>query len=405
VAPDSPVIILATIHTRIVNSCALRLANVTKDSKNPVGGIIHKNPENGEPTGELSECRTLIPISEYDFTETKNTIKKGIFDYWVKNGFTSVYSFSNRQEIKIFQQLQQERSLPLRIQMVLYDGENRLDLFESALKLGLSQGFGNDWLKFGGIKLTLDGAFMGMSAATYEPYQNVPQKDNCGIIKLENQQALKDLMLRIHDEGFQLLIHAFGDKAQDLILDGYDYILEKSPRSHRHRIEHFGNVMTNQDRINRAKRLDIIPVTTIQWLYSFADFIEPHLGPKRAEQSFVLRSMLDAGLKVCDCSDTFGAEPLSTNPFFNIWCAVNRQTYFEKTFLNEQAISVKEAIRLYTVNAAWAGFDEELKGSIEKGKLADFIVIDKDIFTIPQMQIKDINVDMTIIDDKIVYQR
>ena len=115
--------------------------------------------------------------------------------------------------------------------------------------------------------------------------------------------------------------------------------------------------------------------------------------------------MLDAGLKVANCSDTVGATPFSTNPFYGIWSAVTRETFLGNRLIPEEAISVKEALRLYTTNAAYSGFEEKVKGSIEPGKLADLIVIDRDILTIPENQIKDIKVDMTVLDGKIVYQR
>ncbi len=316
VAPYHPVVIFGTVHTRIVNTCALRKAQINKETPNPIGGRIHRNSLTGEATGVLSECRKLLPIPEYTFDQMRETLRQTIPEYWVKHGFTSVYSLSNALEIRAYQELFKDKALPVRIQTVLYDGENKLDLMESVLKLGLMQGFGNDWLKLGGIKFTLDGAFMGISASTYEPYHNDPNFPNYGILKFEDQNVFKEILLKVHNAGFQLLIHAFGDRAQDLALDGYEYVLNKNPRPHRHRIEHFGNILTNQKRISRAKKLEIIPVTSIQWLYSFGDFLETYLGPERAKQSFVLRSMLDAGLCVADCSDTFGAEPLATNPFF-----------------------------------------------------------------------------------------
>ena len=160
--------------------------------------------------------------------------------------------------------------------------------------------------------------------------------------------------------------------------------------------------MTSKERIDRAKALDIIPVTTVEWLYAYGDFIEHYLGRRRKEQSFVMRSMLDAGLRPANCSDCRGADPFSINPFFSIWCAVARQTFFGDRLLPEEAISVKEALRLYTTNAAYATFEEDAKGSIEPGKFADLIIIDRDTLTIPEDRLKDIKVDMTIIDGEIV---
>lgn len=211
--------------------------------------------------------------------------------------------------------------------------------------------------------------------------------------------------MKAHNGGLQLCIHAIGNKAQDWALDAYEDVFKVNLRYHRHRIEHFGNLMTSAERIHRANQLGIIPVTTVEWLYEEGDFIERYLGITRRDQFWPLRSMIDAGLKVANCSDTVGATPFSTNPFYSMWCAVTRQTYFGDRLVPDEAISVREALRIYTINAAYSGFEEDLKGSIEPGKLADLIVIDRDILTIPEDQIKDIKVDMAVIDGNIVYQR
>jgi len=406
VAPNHPVVYVNTVHSAVLNTCALEMAHITKESPDPHGGMLEKDSKTGELTGFIKEWHGLLPILSFSHEQIKAAIRDLTPNYWIKQGCTSAYSYADGREMRVYQDLARESALPLRIQAMPMDiplGPDRV--IESMAILGLEPGVGDKWLKVGGVKIFIDGAYMGLSAATHEPYINLPDENYYGIIKFNSQKQLNELVLKGHNAGLQLHIHAIGEKAQDWALDALENALQKNPRYHRHRIEHLGNLMTSPERIRRAKELDIIPVTTIEWLYEEGDFIETHLGRKRRDQSWPLRSMLDAGLKVANCSDTVGATPFSTNPFYSMWCAVNRRTFLGDHLLSEQAISIKEAIRLYTRNAAYSGFEETLKGSIEPGKYADMIVINKDIFTIPDYEIKDIKVEMTILDGKIVYQR
>lgn len=403
VAPEHPIVLIATAHTHIANTCALRLANITRESSDPSGGEIERDELTGEPTGVLNECMLFAPSLTYE--EIKETLRLVVPEYWLKQGFTTAYSFVDCLELRAYQELLKEQSLPLRVQAMISDPNRRPDSLESLVKLGILPGLGNDWVKIGGVKIFVDGAFMGLSAATYDPYLGMKRSDYCGLLRYGDPQIFNDFALKAHNAGLSLCVHAIGDKAQDWALNAYEYVLKANPRYHRHRIEHFGNVMTNPERIHRARAMGIIPITTVEWLYAYGDFIRRYLGHEREKQSFVLRSMIEAGLRPANCSDCAGSEPLSINPFFSIWCAVTRQTFFGNRLIPDEAITVKEALQMYTVNAAYAGFEENWKGSIEPGKFADLIVISRDILTIPKDQIKDIEVEMTIIEGKIVYQR
>jgi predicted amidohydrolase YtcJ len=405
-APDHPVILQATVHKHIANTRALKLLGITRDYIPPPGGSIERDPRTGEPTGVLTECSPLMNVTKFTYKQRKEAIVEAMNTYWLKQGLTTVHSFADADEFKIYQDLAEEGHLPLRVQalpmsVTLGPGP----MIDSLTTLGLRPGLGNERLKLGGVKIFTDGAFMGLSAGTYEPYLNLPEHNYCGLMRFDDPSQYNQLVQKAHDAGLQLCIHAIGDKAQDWALNAYETALNRNPRPHRHRIEHFGNVMTSPQRIRRARALDIIPVTTVEWLYAYGDFIERYLGPEMKKQSFVLRSLIDAGLRPANCSDCAGTEPRSINPFFSIWCAVARHTFFGNTLVPEESISVKEALHLYTRNAAYAGFEEETKGSIEPGKLADLIVIDRDILTVPEEQIKDTRVEMTVVDGKIVYTR
>jgi predicted amidohydrolase YtcJ len=404
-APEHPVYCLASMHTRIANSYALESANITRETaRNLEGAEIELDEATGEPTGVLVECHDLLPAPQLTYEEMKETLKQGIPEHWLKQGFTSAYSFCDAQEIRVYQDLLSEGDLPLRVRIMPCDLANSPEYIENMSALGILPGMGNEWLKMGGVKIFVDGAFMTLSAASCEPYLNMPRKDHCGILR-HNARALNDLVLKAHNAGLQLCIHAMGDKAQNMALDAVEKALAQNPRPHRHRIEHFGCDMGSPELRTRAKALGIIPVVTTGWLYAYGDFIAPYLGPDRRDQSFALRSMIETGLKVANSSDQCGTERVTLDPFFSIWCAVTRQTYCGNRFVPDEAITVNEALRLWTTNAAYSGFEEEIKGSIEPGKVADLIVISQDILTVPEDEIRDIQAEMTIIDGKIVYEK
>ncbi len=405
VAPENPVLLLSSMHTHIVNSKALELIGITpKSAKLPPGAKIERDEITGEPTGVLKEFHQTLPIPPFTSAQTEEALKAIIPECWIKQGFTTAYSFSDAGDVRAYQQLASENALPLRVQIMPCDLNNSPDYLESYVKTGLLPGLGNNWLKIGGLKIFVDGAFMGLSAATHHPYLNVPERNYYGLLRLD-AQTLNEWVLKVHNAGLQLCIHAMGDKAQDLALDAYENALKVNPRDHRHRIEHFGCDMGNQKQRRRAKELGIIPVVTIGWLYAYADFFEQYLGPKRKDPSFALRAMFDEGLKPANSSDQCGTEPVTLDPFFSIWCAVTRQTFFGNRYFPEQSISVNEALRMWTINAAYSGFEEKIKGSIEPGKFADLIVISRDILSIPEDQIKDIKVDTIIVNGKMVFNR
>jgi predicted amidohydrolase YtcJ len=404
VAPKHPVLIINSRHSFILNTPALKIKNITKDSQGVAKGIIERNKITGEPTGVCVECPEIFPDLEFDLEQLKQELKVVMREKWVNQGFTSASSFTDNLELRAHQELLQDGSLPLRIQAMIFDNQKKADALENVIRLGIVTGLGNDWLKIGGIKIFLDGAFLGLSAATHQPYLNLSDHNYCGVLLMQ-PEILNQLVLKAHNAGNQICLHAMGDKAQDMALDAYEAAFKKNPRPHRHRIEHFGVDMGSSEQRRRARELNILPNITIGFLYGYGDFIEYYLGPDRRDQSFALRSIIDAGLMPANSSDETGSDWLTLDPFFCIWCAVTRQTYFGNRFVPEQAISVKEALRLWTINAAYSGFEEGVKGSIEPGKFADLIVLSHDILTIPEDQIKDIKVEKTILDGKIVYQR
>ena len=215
------------------------------------------------------------------------------------------------------------------------------------------------------------------------------------------QEELNEIVLRAHNAGFQVWTHALGDKAQDMVLEEYERAQRATPRPDpRHRIEHAANQEagpTTIEQIERMVRLGVIPVPTGAWIYL------GHAYSTQSEVPFIYRTLLDHGLRPPGNSDSLGSMPESTNPFFSMWAMVTRMTRTGEVSAPEEAVTVREAIRSYTIDGAYSGFEEQAKGSIEAGKLADLIVVSEDPLTIPADRIKEIRVVMSVVGGGVVW--
>ncbi|MDH5450564.1 MAG: amidohydrolase [Candidatus Bathyarchaeota archaeon] len=400
VAPEHPVVLRSSMHRYILNSKALELAGITSETPDPSGGEIDRDPTTGEPTGILKECYHMLPINPYPYEELKEAIKKICYEKFIQQGVTTIYTLpATSDSIRIYQELLKHDELPLRLRVIVTinssAGTRKITDLDCLLKLGLQTGFGNDWLKFGGIKIFVDGE--DSTAAFYDPSGQT--KKWRGLLKLTQEELTKSVV-EAHKAGIQVWLHAIGDKALDMALDAIEIALKEMPKKdHRHRIEHAGIERCTSEHLKRMKRLGIIPVPTSAWIYLGSDV------PKETNV-YIYRSILDHGLLPPGNSDSAGAMPESINPLFGIWCAVSRKTHTGKLMCPEERLTVMEAIRMYTINSAYAGFEEKTRGSIEIGKLADLAVLSDDPLTLLEIdKIKDINVEMTIINGKIVYEK
>lgn len=422
---EHPVAITFGAHVTVANTLALKLANVTKDTPDPVGGWIEKD-KSGEPTGILREkARPLVlnliysggrelnednikrglPIPELS-RYTYDEIKKGLEQACkrcLERGCTTVHDVvTSAQQIRAYQELLAEGKLPMRINLLVRIFESQIKA-ESLLNLGLLSGFGNDWLKIGSAKISVDGGLTGCNAAFSEPYLHEP--DNCGVIRVP-QDTLNDLVSKFNKAGVQLAIHAMGDRAFDMVLTAYEKALLEFPRkNHRHRMEHSpANLMCSPERTRKMKELGIEPVPNIGlFLYYTGDTLLEVLGSERMKDAFPFKRLIKEGFKITNGTDAPGYIPV--DPLRDISVCVVRKTWEGKLIAPEESISVIDAIRIHTINAAYTEFAEDKKGSIEPGKLADLIVLATDPFSIPPEEIRNIQVDYAIVDGKIVYQR
>lgn len=401
VAPDHPVVLMAGMHLNMLNSRALELSGITNDSPQPPHGHIWKDSETGEPTGLVGELFHILPIPKWNYEQVKQGVKTVSQKLFIQQGVTTIHEIPYTPEIlRIYQELISENDLQLRLRLYPVI-QNQTDL-DWLIGLGLRSGLGNEHLKLGGVKFFVDGGISGRGAAMYKPYNNDPE--NYGSLAFSPEKLTK-LITLAHKAGFQLCLHACGDRGQDIALKTIENALNEKPKKdHRHRIEHAGNYHATTERINRLKNLGVIPAPNPQMINSTGDFLKDYLGD-RAQNLFSLKSLLNAGIKFPITSDSTGTQPEAANPLWGIWCAVARETYNGKKLCPQEGVTIIDAIRMYTINAAYAGFEENIKGSIEPGKLADMIVLSDNILKVPVEKILEIEVEMTIINGKIVYEK
>jgi predicted amidohydrolase YtcJ len=400
-APDHPVSIGFGAHVTIANSRALALAHVTKETVAPGGGAIELDSSTGEPTGKLVEraqflVREIIPAFTYA------QMKEGIvhaMERALRRGVTTIHDIvTNSETVRAYQELVQERRLPIRASLLLRILEAKI-VPESLLNLGIKTGFGNDWLKIGGVKMSIDGGITGRVAAFNEPYEDDPCR--CGLIRIPAEE-LDETVDAYHKAGHRVCIHAIGDRAMDMALDAIEKALEAAPRNdHRHRVEHLGNWMITKERLARIRRLEVLPVPNIPFLHFIWDSLLACMGPKRLEGSFGIKTLIEAGIPITSGSDGPGYWP--ADPLRDMGISVSRQIWSGGTIGSDEAIPAAAALRMFTINAAYNGFDERIKGSIEPGKLADLAVLAEDPLAIAPERIKDIPVDMTIVDGRIAF--
>jgi predicted amidohydrolase YtcJ len=223
------------------------------------------------------------------------------------------------------------------------------------------------------------------------------------MIRIQSEE-LESTVDAYHNAGQRVCIHAMGDVAMDMALDALEKSITAHPRSdHRHRIEHMGNNMCTPDRVERMARLGILPIPNVAFLHHVGEAMFDCLGEKRMEKAFNLRQMLDAGIPLTQGSDAPGYWPIDV--LRDLGTAVTRRTWQGGSFDPEERIGVGEALRMCTMSAAYSGFEERVKGSIEPGKLADLTVLSEDLYDVAPERIKDIPVDMAVVDGKIAYDR
>jgi hypothetical protein len=402
VTPDNPVFIVSdTGHQSLANSLALEIAGVTKDSPDPPGGEIERD-ESGIPTGLLYEnANSLVRqhIPEYSVEELKNGYRRTVeqFASW---GVTSTHNASGRMNgIRAYKQLLEEGTRKVRMSlMVSVNRDNPGDVLDGLMLGGIESGFGDDWLKIISMKIMGDGSGAGGTCCVYEPQNRGPR--GLGIWMTEPEEVER-LTLKAHNAGLRVSIHSIGDRGISMALDAIEKAQKDNPiPDMRHRIEHNSSCPPNL--LKRIKEWGVVPSSSIGYMYGLGDQYAENFGPERSRWLHPHKTMKEMGIIAggnSDCPVTY------YSPFVQMYAAVTRKTSSGQVVGPEEAISIMDAIRVYTWNGAYLSKDEDKLGSIEMGKLADVIVLDRDILSISVEELRDIEVLITIVDGKIVYEK
>jgi predicted amidohydrolase YtcJ len=419
VAPDNPVALTEYSGHRVwANSRALQIAGISRDTPNPVGGEIKKDPDTGEPTGLLYEkasmaLRAAIP------PWTVQQRKQALLSAMSELNSIGITSFTDagvdREKWACYNDTLNEHFTDgrwtCRVNMMLMlagFGKSSLDGIKEALKyVGCRYNFGNEWLKVGGAKLVADGIPPLKTAWMWEPYLDGTYGSLVvdGNSPQEQEKNLREMIRICHLNRLQVGIHSCGERTIDVCTDQYMKCIEEDPWDARHYIIHsdFSRPETIQKIGEFSRRtgyeLALNVQSPIKWTIS--DFMATVVGPQKAAYHWPLRTMFDNGVRVANSSD---APVIYPDWKQGIQGAVLRESKATGQVSGpEQRITLKEAIATYTINGAWLDHMENVKGSIEVGKLADFCVLDKNILTVDPHEIKDINTLMTVIGGKIVY--
>jgi predicted amidohydrolase YtcJ len=401
-APYHPAYISFGAHVSIANTLALQERGITRDTPSPQGGTIVKDPLTGEPTGELRErAQSLVRRRERELDPEALAERIAIeLEKCSHRGVTGIHDIIvSKEEVQAYQLLARAGRLPVRVQMLIRVIESNFNK-HSLLDLGLVHGMGSEWLQIGGIKMSIDGGFTGKNAAFREPIAG-DDSHREGLIRI-TQDELDETVELYHALGMRICTHAIGDIAMDMILDAYEKALIQRPRQdHRHRVEHLGNWMMTPERVARSKRLGILPIANPPFLFFFGDPMVEMLQRRASEQGFPFRTLWGAGFPLSFGSDAPGYYPV--DPLRDLGTAVAHQTRSGQKVNASEALTMRQALRSQTINAAYTGFQEHLLGSIEPGKLADIVVLGDDPFTFPPERFQELPIDITIAGGRVVH--
>ena len=402
VAPGHPVLItIRGGHACVVNSRALQLAGITRNTPDPAGGVIDRD-ERGEPTGVLRDVHDIRAVPP---PATLADLKDGLATLngmYLKLGITSTHDCGAAPRVEPYRAYQEaiaEGRWQVRTSLFPY-----VD-YAMANDWGPRTGFGDDRLRMGGVKLFMDGSIQCFTCAFRERYVD---RDTRGWEGLRySQDKANEVVAEAHRRGYQVAIHAQGDWGITVAVNAIEHAMERFPRPDpRHRIEH--TLCPTLDDLRRMQRLGIIPNMFLFHPWFWGDqHIDNFIGPERAARMVPARTALDLGLRPCahsDCPVCTPDDPVwPSNPLWAMACAVTRKTRSGRDIGPAERITPLEALRIYTLHGAHASFEEQRKGSIEVGKLADLAVLAENPLTVDGWHIKDIVVEKTILDGQVVY--
>jgi predicted amidohydrolase YtcJ len=398
VTPDNPVIVNRLDgHISLANSLALKMAGITRNTPDPFGGEIVRDPKTGEPTGILidnaqSLVYRLVPEpTEEEYLEAARAAMR----HAARLGVTSVQDMASAQDFRIYQKLWRQGELLTRIYAI-----RSIDVRDELRRVGLQAAFGDAMLRTGAVKIFADGSMGAGSALFYEPYEDDPSTSGLAI---QPEEELYEMVQEADAAGLQIALHAIGDKANHWALNAFERAIKANGRrDSRHRIEH-AQVVRPED-LPRFREMGVIASIEPSHCIDDMRWAEKRIGD-RTKYSYLFKSFVDAGARLAFGTD-WTVEPL--DPMLGLYAAVTRE--FPEGgpaggWYPEEKITIEQAIEYYTLGSAYAEFQEHKKGSIQPGKLADLVLLSKDILTIPAREILSTEVEMTVLGGKVIFEK
>jgi predicted amidohydrolase YtcJ len=396
--PDHPVFVRRLDgHMGVANALAMKLAGITRDAKAPDGGTMVRDAS-GEPTGVFKDNAMDLVTRAIPPDTLAQTMDKAraALKHAASLGVTTIQDMTaSAIELRAYNALRASGELTAR----MYSIQNHS--IEGLTDAGLATGFGDDWIRIGGQKLFADGSMGSGTAAFFEPYTDDPSTSG---LLIHSPDALEKAIFAADAAGFQVIVHAIGDRANAMVLDALEKLQrERGRRDRRARIEH-AQVVRDRD---KARFTALGVIASIQPSHCIDDmrWAEKRIGTGRSRMAYNLKSFADAGARIAFGTDWY-VEPL--NPMLGLYAAVTRQ-YQDGTpvggWLPEERITMAQAIEYYTLGSAYAEFADDRKGSITEGKLADLVLLSKDLFTITPRDILDTKPMVTIVGGRVVYEQ
>ena len=401
-APNNPVqLTRCCLHMGVYNTLALKAGGITGPEMFAPGEVVVD--ENGRMTGLLKETACTYMWDKVIYTEDEYLRSfKAANDILLGYGITSMHdgSFYGEETIGLYQDACRNGIIKVRMYNLLYHAYGKkktIQWVNDFISTGIHGGLGDEHFRLGHVKILIDGSTSGPSCATSQPYSHDPGLKG---IQLYTQEEADDIIIKAHNAGFNVSAHAVGDVAVDVILTAIQRAMAQNPRPCRHRIEHCGII--NAKLLSRIKQAGVVPIPNPGFFNENAEIYVKYYGD-RVNWMFPLRSYLDNGIIAALGSDS---PVIEADPMIGLYGALTRADKCSGIVAGEdQRIGIMDAIRMYTYNGAYASLEENIKGSIEPGKLADLVVLSENILETPVEDLKSVKADMTVIDGQIVYER
>ena len=407
-APNNPVLLANGAHLCVLDSPAMKLVGLQKGVARLPHGATVMLDKKGNPTGVVADAMANIRVAPTP-EEAERYYTTGIPEFWNRQGFTSILAITPAAALPVLKKVAASETHPsLRFTLAVWTSANGQDMPENLSAFTLPANVEASWYRLGGIKAWVDGENDARTGYMYQPYLGHAATDppgNMGTL-VTDQPAADHFASVAHKAGAMCLFHCSGDHATDIGLNAYEHVLQTDGSGALMRIEHFGMFQLSDEQLARAKAMKkqgVFFSTQPIWLLELVKADYENMGARRASSGFRFRDMIEAGLEPAASTDMTGIYLENINPFRAMYAAVTRRSD-KGVFQPEQAISVLEALKMWTIWAAKAMVEGDFKGSLEPGKFADMAVLSDDILTMPKENLKSVKVLQTIVGGRVVYE-